>query len=160
MLDLLVKDLDKEMQEMGVQEKEAQATYEVFMQDSQAKRADDANLVAEKEAAKAELEMQLQQMNGESRKTLRAGMAKAEYIKNLHTECDWLMANYDTRKEARASESDALKNAKAILSGADYSFLQSAAGAANPQPDPSGGRPSSLLRRSRGGVLAAAGAMP
>ena len=34
------------------------------------------------------------------------------------------MQYYDVRKEARSSESDALANAKAVLSGADYSLVQ------------------------------------
>ena len=38
----------------------------------------------------------------------------------LHKECDWIMKNYDLRKSARAGEVDSLKNAKAVLSGADY----------------------------------------
>ncbi len=40
--------------------------------------------------------------------------------------CDWLLKYYDVRKEARASEIDALGKAKAVLSGADYSLLQTA----------------------------------
>ena len=31
---------------------------------------------------------------------------------------------YEVRKEARAGEIDAIKKAKAVLSGADYSLLQ------------------------------------
>merc|ERR1719213_1366812 len=42
----------------------------------------------------------------------------------LHGSCDFLLENFDIRKEARASEIDALKKAKAVLSGADYSFMQ------------------------------------
>merc|ERR1712107_197488 len=41
-----------------------------------------------------------------------------------HSECDWLLQNYDLRKDARANEADQLKEAKAILSGADFSLMQ------------------------------------
>jgi len=51
-------------------------------------------------------------------------MMKLKYIQSLHGECDWLLKNFDVRKEARASEIDALGKAKAVLSGADFSFLQ------------------------------------
>merc|ERR1719217_1316614 len=51
-------------------------------------------------------------------------MALGEYIAKLHGSCDFLLENFDVRKEARASEIDALKKAKAVLSGADYSLLQ------------------------------------
>mmetsp|Transcript_99558 Transcript_99558/g.319548 ORF Transcript_99558/g.319548 Transcript_99558/m.319548 type:complete len:726 (+) Transcript_99558:109-2286(+) len=124
MLDMLVADLDKEMQEMDVQEKDGQNEYEAYMADSQAKRGADAKLLSEKEEAKAELEAELQKLIGEAQLTLKAGMAKGEFIKDLHAECDWLVANFGARKEARSGELDSLKNAKAILSGADFSFLQ------------------------------------
>ena len=37
---------------------------------------------------------------------------------------DWLLKNADARKAARNHEIDGLGNAKAVLSGADYSFVQ------------------------------------
>merc|ERR1719217_1141060 len=49
MINLLVNDLDKEMAEAQTTEKDAQADYETFMQDSAAKRADDSKTLADKE---------------------------------------------------------------------------------------------------------------
>ena len=40
---------------------------------------------------------------------------------------DWLLKYYDTRKSARDGEIDAMGKAKAVLSGADYSLVQTAA---------------------------------
>merc|ERR1719217_42673 len=40
-----------------------------------------------------------------------------EVIASLHAECDWLLKYFDVRKDARASEIDALGRAKAVLSG-------------------------------------------
>ena len=37
---------------------------------------------------------------------------------------NWLVENYDARKGARAGEVESLKNAKAVLAGADYSLVQ------------------------------------
>merc|ERR1719474_2509898 len=51
-------------------------------------------------------------------------MATLKYIHSLHGECDWLLKYFDARKEARAGELDALGKAKAVLNGADFSFLQ------------------------------------
>ena len=51
-------------------------------------------------------------------------MATVNYIEGLHKDCDWLLKNYDVRKSARAGESDALTKAKAVLSGADFSLVQ------------------------------------
>ena len=47
-----------------------------------------------------------------------------KYIMELHQECDFLLKYYSIRKEAREGEVESLNNAKAVLSGADYSFLQ------------------------------------
>merc|ERR1719359_1040483 len=49
MIDLLIKDLDKEDQESTMSEKDAQADYETMMADAAAKRAADSKLVTEKE---------------------------------------------------------------------------------------------------------------
>merc|ERR1719476_358347 len=124
MMDLLVADLDKEMQEMTVDEKNAQEEYETFMSDSQAKRAGDSASIADKEGAKAELEARVQKMGAEHKATVNDAFATATAIKNLHLECDWLLSSYQARKEARAGEVDSLKRAKAVLSGADYALLQ------------------------------------
>merc|ERR1719277_2429033 len=124
MMDLLVADLDKEMQEVSVDEKNAQAEYETFMADSQAKRAGDSASIADKEGAKAGLESRLQKMGAEHKATVNEAYATATSIKDLHMECDWLLSAYQARKEARAGEVDSLKNAKAVLSGSDYALVQ------------------------------------
>merc|ERR1719487_164002 len=53
MLDTMVADLDKEIQETEVEEKENLAEYETFMKESAAKRASDAKSIEDKESAKA-----------------------------------------------------------------------------------------------------------
>merc|ERR550514_1189337 len=124
MMDMLVADLDKEIQEMEFEETDAQKEYEEFMAASAAKRAADAKSITEKEAAKAGLEAEIEKMTLEHKATMEAAMAKGEQLKDLHLECDWLLENFEVRKEARAGEVDALKKAKAVLSGADYSLVQ------------------------------------
>jgi len=125
MLDLLVADLDKEMQTMKVDEKNAQSEYETFMSDSQAKRAGDSKAVADKEGMKADSEARVEKLAAEHKATTKEAYNTATTIKDLHLECDWLLSSFDARKEARAGEVDSLKKAKAVLSGADYSLLQS-----------------------------------
>merc|ERR1719395_303899 len=120
MVDLLVADLDKEIQEMGVEEKDSQAEYETFMSDSASKRASDSASIAEKEGAKADAEAAVQKASEEKTSTVQEAMAKAEEISALHGECDWLLSNFEARREARAGEVESLKNAKAVLAGADY----------------------------------------
>merc|ERR1712066_1214018 len=65
MLDMMVADLDKEITEIEVEEKENQAEYEEFMKDSAAKRASDAKSIADKASAKADLESTLIKTNEE-----------------------------------------------------------------------------------------------
>jgi len=122
MMNLLITDLVKEMGEMETDEKNAQAEYETFMADSRDKRAADSKSIADKEAVKADLESQVQQNAADHKATLYEAMATAETIKDLHLECDWLISNFEARKAARVGEVDSLKNAKAVLSGADYSM--------------------------------------
>jgi len=124
MMDMLVAELDKEMTEAEVEEKDAQKDYEKLMMDSSALRAGDSKLITEKTAAKAEMETELQSAKDTKLATAEELKATKDYIQTLHSECDWLLENYSVRKEARASEVDALKKAKAILSGADFSLMQ------------------------------------
>merc|ERR1719261_2430228 len=126
MIDMLVADVEKELQTMAVEEKNAQEEYETMMADSAEKRTTDLKSVEAKEPAKAEAEGVLQKLTEETKATLDSEMATAEILGSLHQECDWLLQNFDVRKEARAGEVEALKKAKAVLSGADYSLLQTA----------------------------------
>jgi len=122
MIDLLVKDLTKEMTEAEVNEKDAQGDYEQMLSDAADKRAGDSKALTDKTSAKASLQSDLESDKEQKTSTTKELMATAAYISSLHGECDWLLQYYDVRKEARSSESDALANAKAVLSGADFSL--------------------------------------
>merc|ERR1719163_1223769 len=124
MINLLVKDLDKEMTEAQAEEKDAQADYEQLMSDSADKRAADAKSLAEQEAAKADAEAALQKQGADKKTDEKELGATLQYIHSLHNECDWLLKYFDARAEARAGEVDSLGKAKAVLSGADYSLVQ------------------------------------
>lgn len=124
MIGTITRDIQKQITEMKVQEKESQVEYEQFMKESSAKRAADAKGISAKEAAKAEAEAKTQKHGQEVKSATAEAMANAEYLHGLHVECDWFMKNHGVRQEARTSEISALKQAKAVLSGADYSFLQ------------------------------------
>merc|ERR1719201_1046280 len=126
MMDMMVADLDKEITETEVEEKEAQAEYEQFMKDSAEKRAADAKSIEDKESTKADLEAKLLKDKEEKAATMKEAMATHEFLSEVHGDCDWLLTNFETRKTARAGEIDALTKAKAVLSGADYSLLQKA----------------------------------
>merc|ERR1711870_139456 len=127
MIDLLIKDLAKEMTEAETEEKDAQSDYEQMMSDSAAKRTVDSKSLTEKGSAKADTEAKLQAHASAKASSGKELMATMKYISSLHAECDWLLQYFDVRKEARAGEVDSLKKAKAVLSGADYALVQSRA---------------------------------
>merc|ERR1719158_2734122 len=95
MMDLLVAELDKEMQEAEVEEKDAQDDYVKLMTDSASLRAGDPKLLTEKTSAKAEMETQLQAAKETKDADVEVLTATKDYIQTLHTECDWLLENYD-----------------------------------------------------------------
>merc|ERR1719453_2930871 len=124
MMDSIVADLDKEMQEADVDEKDAQAEYEIFMEDAKAKRIADSKSTQEKESAKADTQASIQDMKKQHLTKGKEAFSIVNVIGALHKECDYLLQNYDMRKQARAAEVDSLQKAKAVLSGADYSLVQ------------------------------------
>jgi len=120
MMDMLVKDLDTEMQEAEHTEKDSQKDYEELMAASADKRAADSKSITDKEAEKADAEADKQSHEDGHAADSAELLATQQYISSLHGECDFLLNNFDLRKEARSNEIDGLKNAKAVLSGADY----------------------------------------
>merc|ERR1719446_169884 len=51
-MDMMIADLDKEIQEIEVEEREGQKEYEQFMADSAEKRASDSKSIEDKESTK------------------------------------------------------------------------------------------------------------
>merc|ERR1719507_481390 len=124
MINLLIKDLDKQITESETSEADAQMEYQAMMQDSAEKRATDSKSLIGRQGAKADLAAELEGHKESIASTGKELMATLQYISNLHSECDWLLQYFTARQEARTSEVDALNKAKAVLSGADYSFIQ------------------------------------
>merc|ERR1719436_728595 len=112
------------MTEAETDEKDSQADYEQMMKDSAAKRTADSKSLTAKGGAKADTEAALEAHTAKRADAGKELMATEKYISSLHAECDWLLQYFDARKAARAGEVESLKQAKAVLSGADYSLLQ------------------------------------
>merc|ERR1719198_1592466 len=122
MIDTLVNDVEKEMQEAKLEEKDAQGDYEKFMSDAKAKRAEDAKSQTDKEAALADTSDSLVANKEALKNKNHEQMETEKYIGGPHADCDWLLKYYEMRKEARTNEIDAMGKAKDVLNGADYSF--------------------------------------
>jgi hypothetical protein len=121
MMDAMVADLEKELQEAEFEEKDSQSEYEQMMKDAGEKRTQDSKSITDNESTKADDEAAIQTMTEERTAKMKEAMATVDVIQGLHADCDWLLKNFDVRKEARTGEIDALKKAKAVLSGADFS---------------------------------------
>merc|ERR1719160_88890 len=120
LMDMIIKDLESDMKDMEYEEKTGQKDYGELMADSQATRATDVKSITDKEAAKAELESKLT-TSKENRQATAGDLSNVQtMIQDLHASCDFILQNYDLRKEARANELDSIKNAKAVLSGANF----------------------------------------
>jgi len=122
MMEILIRDLTKQIAAAEKEEKDSQGDYEKFITESANKRSTDTLELESKEAAKAPAEETLLKNQGQKKASMRQLMTNGEYIKNLHGECDWLMQNFATRKEGRTDEVDSLTQAKDVLTGADYAF--------------------------------------
>merc|ERR1719181_107984 len=108
-MDMMKADVEKEIREIEFNEKDGQEEYEDLVKESAEKRANDLKSIADKEAAKAQLEAEIVK-NKDQKKAQEADlMATNQYIADLHADCDWLISNFETRKEARTNEIDALK---------------------------------------------------
>merc|ERR1712183_565578 len=77
-----------------------------------------------KKGAKADTEAALEGHGDDLKASSKELAATGQAIQALHGECDWLIKYFDIRSEARTSEIDALGKAKAVLSGADYSLME------------------------------------
>jgi len=127
MIEQIIADA-KSMESATVRDEEdAQKAYEDFVKETnsslEAKGAEIINKSLEKAKAEAALV--------ETKEARESALLELEQLSNynaqLHQSCDFVLKNFDLRQTARDEEVEALRQAKAILSGADFSeFLQMA----------------------------------
>jgi len=108
-------------------EEDAQKAYEDFVKETNASIDTKSRDIVNKSETKSKAEADLV----EAKETKENVMLELEQLANskaeLHSSCDFVMKNFDIRQTARDEEIEALKQAKAILSGAKFeSFLQNA----------------------------------
>merc|ERR1719333_932962 len=101
MMDTIIKDLGDDMKDMEYEEKTAQSDYAELMADSQATRAGDSKALTGKESTKAETEDALMTAK-ETRSATATDLKQVQtVISDLHVSCDFILQNFDLRKEAR-----------------------------------------------------------
>merc|ERR1719389_1572294 len=99
MMDTIIKDLGDDMKDMEYEEKTAQKDYAELMADSQTTRAGDSKALTGKTATKAETETALMTTK-EIRSATATDLKQVQtVIQDLHAACDFIMENFDLRKE-------------------------------------------------------------
>merc|ERR1719428_1226818 len=120
LMDMMVREIETDMKDAAYEEKTSQADYAKLMEESEASRSASSKGIITKSSSKATLEGKLEA----AKETLTATNTDLDLIAttlgDLHMQCDFLLQNYDLRKEARTNEIESLKTAKAILSGANF----------------------------------------
>merc|ERR1712194_637738 len=107
-------------------EEDSQKAYEDFVKETNASIEAKSRDIVNKAELKAKAETDLV----ETKEAKEAVMLELEQLSNynaqLHQSCDFVLKNFDLRQTARDEEVEALRQAKAILSGAKFEeFLQS-----------------------------------
>merc|ERR1719359_147002 len=106
-------------------EEDAQKAYEDFVKETNTSIEAKSKDITNKSENKAKAESELV----ETKESKEATMLELEQLSNynaqLHQSCDFVQKNFEVRQAARDEEVEALKQAKAILSGANFQeFLQ------------------------------------
>jgi len=106
-------------------EEDSQKAYEDFVKETNASIETKTKEIINKTEEKAKAETDLNQANEDKEAVLLELEQLSNYNAELHQSCDFVMKNFEIRQTARDEEIEALKQAKAILSGADFNaFLQ------------------------------------
>merc|ERR1719262_1756996 len=90
LMDMLVKELEGDMTEAEHDEETGQKDYERLMADSQASREQNVESITDKEAAKADMDVNVEQSKTKEDSQQTALSNVKQYILTLHGQCDFL----------------------------------------------------------------------
>merc|ERR1719181_2242363 len=99
-------------------EEDAQKAYEDFVKDTNGSIEAKSKDIVNKSETKATAEADLVEATKDKEAVMLELEQLANYKSELHSSCDFVMKNFEIRQTARDEEIEALKQAKAILSGA------------------------------------------
>jgi len=101
-------------------ENDAQKAYEDFVKETNSSIEAKSKEVVNKSEQKAQAEGDHSQAKQDQEDVMLELEQLSNYNAQLHTSCDFIMKNFEIRQTARDEEIEALKQAKAILSGAKF----------------------------------------
>merc|ERR1719310_1781148 len=106
-------------------EEDAQKAYEEFVKETNNSIEEKSKDIINKSELKAKAEADKTEKEEEKENVMLTLEQLSNEAADLHKACDFTLKNFDIRQTARDEEVEALKQAKAILSGAKFSlFLQ------------------------------------
>merc|ERR1719401_3044981 len=95
----------------------AQKSYETFVKDSNDLIAELTESVSSKTKAHATAKMDSETAKSDLDSTMGELEGLAKYEADMHSQCDFVLKNFEIRQKARMDEMEAIQQAKAILSG-------------------------------------------
>jgi hypothetical protein len=117
MLEEVAADSKKTEEEAMRSEEDSQAAYENFMKDSNKSINSNLEAMANMSEAKAKAKGSLTMADTDHKQTMKELEELNDMKGDLNKSCTYVLDNFEARQAARAAEVDALKEAKAILSG-------------------------------------------
>merc|ERR1719277_398110 len=125
MIQQIINDAKATENETIRSEEEAQKAYEDFVKETNASIEAKSRDIVNKSESKARAESDLVEAEKEKNSVMLELEQLSNYNAELHQSCDFVIKNFDLRQAARDQEVEALRQAKAILSGANFqAFLQ------------------------------------
>jgi len=125
MIQQIISDAKLEEQETITAEADAQKAYEAFVKDTNASVDEKSKEIINKSEAQAKAEAEKVKSEESLEKVTTDLEGLAQEASTLHGECDFTLKNFEIRQSSRMQEIEALKQVKAILSGAKFAeFLQ------------------------------------
>merc|ERR1712039_201026 len=118
LLEQIIEDSKKLESEATASEYQAQADYERFVKDSNNLISQLSEAVTAKTKQKSAAGQDTADANGDLDSTKEELESLAAYEGDLHSQCDFVLKNFEIRQKARLQEMEAIQAAKAILSGA------------------------------------------
>merc|ERR550537_1904837 len=125
MIQTIIDDAKMGEQETITAEADAQKAYETFVKDTNGSIEEKTKDIINKSEEKAKAEQEKVKSEETLEKVTTDLEGLAQEASDLHGECDFTLKNFEIRQSSRMQEIEALKQVKAILSGAKFAeFLQ------------------------------------
>merc|ERR1719359_2272806 len=125
MIEQIISDAKSMEAEAIRDEEDAQKAYEAFVKETNASVEEKQKDIVNKSETKAKTEMDHVKFTEAKEGVMIELSQLSNENADLHGSCDFIVKNFEVRQTARDEEIEALRQAKAILSGAKFSeFLQ------------------------------------